>query len=370
MAYGSGGGRIAESTKARIRRASLLKNQDYKLLLEQTSVSDIAIQLGKTSYATILKGFNLADMRRTELEFLLDAAILAEGVAFRHYMGPGDRKLLDLWLENFDIELFKNHFRTKLGTGEWDSADLSRMMDLVSDFRLTLIDQEKLFAAGSLKDILASVRSESLRASLAEVLPHGRDAFDVAIQEADFQKMTFAIGMILDRYYFNNLYAAASAVGGNEGRVMKMLVGTRVDLMNLYWIYRGRRFFDMSPEEALTLIMEVRYHVDFERLTKVAFAAPDAFAAALADTPYAWVFNVEDKEPAIREVEIERNIYKLLFNAVNRVFMSGSLGFQNVAAYLMLKEFEVRDLTAVLEAVRYDFDRRKVDLILIRSLEE
>ena len=48
--------------------------------------------------------------------------------------------------------------------------------------------------------------------------------------------------------------------------------------------------------------------------------------------------------------------------------MSGALGFQNVAAYLMLKEFEVRDIIAIAEAVRYGFDRNKTDSILIRSL--
>jgi V/A-type H+-transporting ATPase subunit C len=69
--------------------------------------------------------------------------------------------------------------------------------------------------------------------------------------------------MILERYYFNNLYADAAGLGGTAGRLLRKLVGTRVDLMNIYWVYRARRFFNMSPEEALTLITKARYHADF-----------------------------------------------------------------------------------------------------------
>ncbi|MDR1977184.1 MAG: V-type ATPase subunit [Synergistaceae bacterium] len=382
MAFGSGGARVAESAKARIRRASLLRNEDFRLLLEQTSVGDIAVQLGKSAYAPMLKGHVLESMRRSELEFLLNVSILAEGVAFGHYTGLGDKRLLNLWLENFDVELLKNHFQTHMKTSEWgDHLDPGKMLDLVSDFRLTLVDQEKLSSSDTLKDILMSVRSESLRSAMMEAVPGGERA--LASWEGDLQRITFALGMILDRYYFDNLYAAVARLGGDEGRMMRMLVGTRVDLMNLYWIYRARRFFDKSPEEALTLIMKARYRLDFGLLTRAAFADPRAMAAALEGTPYARVFdarveNSEDgsgalksealKGEALYEVGVERNIYRFLFAVAERVFLSGALGFQNVAAYLVLKELEVRDLVAVVEMVRYGFDKNRIDLILVRTL--
>jgi V/A-type H+-transporting ATPase subunit C len=363
-----GGARIAESVKARARRASLLQNEDFRLLLEQTSVGDIAAELGKSAYASILKGFVLEEMRRDELEFLLSLSNLAEGAAFGHYAGASDRKLLSLWLETFDIELLKNYFRVKLGTGKKvEYLAPHKMLDLASGFHLTLVDKNKLLAGNTLKETLASVKSETLRASLMEVIPSERENASET-EDPRFQKSVFAVGMILDRYYFDSLYSAVADLGGNEGRMMRMLAGTRVDLMNLYWIYRARRFFNMSPEESLTLIMKARYRLNFELLTKAAFAETRALGAVLEGTPYAWLFDVEGKEAALREMELERNICRLLYALAERVFLSGSLGFQNVAAYLILKELEVRDLVAVVETVRYGFDRNKIDLILVRSL--
>lgn len=364
---GWGGGGIAGAVKARLRRASLLEDDDYRVLLDQTSVGAIALRLGSGSYAPLLKGFSLETMRRMELEFLLDVAILMEGVVFRHYMGSRDRRLLNLWLENFDIELFKNRFRVQLGARQWENRDTDKIPEMVSGFHLTLVDQKKLSEAATVKDLLGAVKNETLRASLAEAVPRGRDGS--ATLTGELQGTPFALGMILDRYYFNSLYMAVSTLPGDEGRMMRTLLGTRIDLMNLYWIYRGRRFFGMSPEEALTSITKVRYRLGFEILTKAAFADPGTWGSVLKGTPYDRVFAVDEENPSVREVEIERNIYQVLWAVVNRVFRAGSLGFHTVAAYLMLKEFEVRDLVAVIEAVRYGFDRDKFGLILIRPLD-
>ncbi|MDR2175874.1 MAG: V-type ATPase subunit [Synergistaceae bacterium] len=376
------GGRIAESSKAKVRKGTLLSREDLRLLLEQTTVGDVALRLGETSYAAVLKGVSLENMRRSELEFLLNVSVLAEGVAFRHYANLEDRKLLDLWLESFDIAMIKEHLRFKMRTAEREQLSPDRMLDIVSDFQLTLVDQEKLLSSSSLRDILASVKKESLRAALSEGIPAGLESV-LADRGPEFQKTMFALGMILDRCYFDSLYAAAAALGGEEGRMMRALVGTRVDLLNLYWIYRARRFFGMSPEESLTLILKARYRVDFGLLTKAAFAPPEAFAPTLAGTPYAAVFGggpapredadssggaASEEDAGLREAAVERRFYRRLLSVVGRVFMSGALGFQNVAAYLMLREFEVRDIVAITEAVRYGFDRSKIDLILIRSL--
>jgi V/A-type H+-transporting ATPase subunit C len=382
-----GGGSIAESSKARVRKGALLRGADLRLLLEQATVGDIALRLRETSYAAVLKGVSLENARRGELEFLLNLSILAEGVAFRHYAGPGDRKFLDLWLESFDIALIKEHLRFRIKTAEWEHLSPDRMLDIVAGFHLTLVDQEKLLSGSSLRDILASIKKDSLRAALSEGVPPG---FENALTErgAEFQKTIFALGMILDRCYFDSLYAAASALGGEEGRAMRSLVGTRADLLNLYWIYRARRFFGMPPEEALTLILKARYRVNFELLTKAAFASPAAFASVLEGTPYAAVFGaappegaapsggaaptegVAPENPALREMAVERRFFRLILSVADRVFLSGALGFQNVAAYLTLKEFEVRDIITIVEAVRYGFGKDRTDPLLIRASEK
>jgi V/A-type H+-transporting ATPase subunit C len=337
-------------------------------MLDLISVNDIAAYLNKSAYAQVLKDLSFERLRRSDLEFLLGVSILVEGLVFKHYASQREKILLDMWLEYFDIMLFKHLFRRKLGTVDWDprlAADKpDRALDVAADYHLTLVDKDKLFLGSTLKDIIMSVKNDRLRADLFEAVPWYDNVS--ATQGLEFPKVGFNTGMILDRYYLDNLYAAVAGFGGTEGRQLRMLVGARVDLMNIYWVYRARRFFNMSPEEALTLVVKARYRADFNLLTKVALAEPDAVKGSLSGTPYASVFEVDIDDKVLREVEIERNVCRFLFSAAQRVFMSGLLGFQNVAAYLLLKELEIRDIIAIVESIRYGFDKNKANLFLIR----
>jgi vacuolar-type H+-ATPase subunit C/Vma6 len=127
----------------------------------------------------------------------------------------------------------------------------------------------------------------------------------------------------------------------------------------------------MSPEEALTLILKARYRAGFDVLTKFAFAEPNAAAGVLADTIYSGIFEFNEKDNenvALREMRLESRVSKMLLSVAERVFLSGGQGFQNVVAYLTLKEFEIRDITAIMESVRYGFDKNETAMFLIRAL--
>ena len=358
-----GGGRIALSTKARVRRSELLSSKDFRALLEQPSVSAVAASLDATPYGKALEGLSLNDVRRTELEFRLGTSVLREALAFRSYMGAGYRRLLDLWLQVYDIEFFKDHFRRRFGADPTAAQEEERMFGLFPDFRPTLLDRNALLAAQTPGAMLASIRDERLRAALKETLPVKDDGAEVLGEDAC--RVSFALGMTLDRYYLDSLYKAVLAVGGMEGRLLVRLVGVRLDLVNLYWIYRCRRFFGLSPEQALATVTRSRYRADFDLLSRVAFSELSAWDGVLEGTPYAGLFRSDEADPSLREAEVELHLCRTLRRVAGEMFRSGAPGWHNVGAYLMLKGFEVRDLITVIEAVRYDYDRRRVGRLLI-----
>ena len=363
-----GGGRIALSAKARVRRSELLSSKDFRALLEQPSVSAVAVSLDATPYGKALEGLSLNDVRRTELEFRLETSLLRDALAFRSYMGAGCRHLLDLWLQAYDIELFKDHFRRRFGSDP-AAREEERMFGLFPDFRSTLLDRNALLAAQTPGAMLASIRDERLRAALKETLPVKDDGTEVSGEDAC--RVSFALGMALDRYYFDSLYGAVLPVGGLEGRLLARLVGVRLDLVNLYWIYRCRRFFGLSPEQALATVTRSRYRADFDLLSRAAFSELSAWDDVLEGTPYAGIFRSDEADPSIeedpslREAEVELRLCRVLCRVAGEMFRSGAPGWHNVGAYLMLKGFEVRDLITVIEAVRYDYDRRRVGRLLI-----
>ena len=125
----------------------------------------------------------------------------------------------------------------------------------------------------------------------------------------DACSVSFALGMALDRYYFDSLYGAVLPVGGLEGRLLARLVGVRVDLVNLYWIYRCRRFFSLSPEQALATVTRSRYRADFGLLSRAAFSELSAWDDVLEGTPCAGIFRSDEADPSFFFV-----LYSLAFN--------------------------------------------------------
>ncbi|NLL36666.1 MAG: V-type ATPase subunit [Fretibacterium sp.] len=364
---------ISASCKVRYRRSTLMTGGDYARLLEEETVRGIARLLSKTSYASILKDVNLEAVRRSELESHLSFAIFQEAESFRPYLSASSRKLLELWFESFDIVLFKLRFRSRFGGGmtggfeeKEEGLDEAEILNLLSEYRLTLVDQKKLFAAQTPREFVEAVNNERLRQSLLEALLQNGEEERFPSGET-FQKLSFAFGTILDQQYYNALFVAGGHLPGAEGSLVQRLIGTRVDLLNLYWIYRGRRFFCMSPEQALTLVTRVRYRLNFDFLSRVAFAPLESWPELLAQTPYAVVFGAKDSGE-LREIEMVRNLCRVLAQTASTLFMSGTMGFHHVVSYLNLKEFEVRDLIAVIEAVRYGFNREKIGSLLIQPL--
>ncbi|MDR1741608.1 MAG: V-type ATPase subunit [Synergistaceae bacterium] len=368
------GGMIAASVKARIRRSELMGSDELGSLLEKGSVREIAASLAREgAYAQLLRGVDLNSVRRSELEFLMSLALLEEGIVFWRYIDDSHRRLLQAWLCTFDIGLLKSHIRGDAFLAEneeWGHIALDKAMELAAGYRLTLVDGDKLKNAKTLNEIVASVKDRVLREAMTETMSFEGGGSAVLIDGKRAQ-LAFSLGMAMDRWYFDRLYSYVSEVRGSEGSALRLLVGTRVDLVNLYWIYRARRFFALSPEEALTLILKARFRAKFDVLSAAAFAEPDSFSGVLANTPYAGVFDADpdadDHGDAWREVEIERNIYRHLMSVVGQIFTANKIGFQNIAAYLTLKETEMRDIVAVIEAARYGFNKRDAGAILVRA---
>ena len=354
MSFLATGERAAVTAKARIYRGRLLSPSDYARLLDCETVGEIAAYLARTeSYAPYLAALHPEGMHRGELEGVLTVIPLLEEIPFCHYLGPGRKVLLRAWGERFDGDIIKRMLRI-LATGR---GSLEALRSRTESVPLTLVDREKLFASRTFRDVLAALEGSPLREILADPLKR-------AEKEG---KNLFRAKMALDSFFLTRILSAGKKLSGSEGRGVRTLFGTRADLINLYWIYRGRRFFAMSPEEALSITLPVRYRLSFQTLSTFAFA-PDipSLVDFLSRSVYGEAFRIrQEEEVEVSEMALEHNLYRILRRTAAKIFSSGTSGVHVVLAYLTLKELEVKDLFTIIEDVRYHYDRKKAREFLI-----
>jgi V/A-type H+-transporting ATPase subunit C len=174
----------------------------------------------------------------------------------------------------------------------------------------------------------------------------------------------------LDRSNESSLFKALTNLGSDERRGLQPLFGARLDLFNIYILYRALTFYELSPEEILNLILPVQYKINLhflggaihdesfehtiERLRHRFAVYADIFASGLSD-----------ENP---QLSIERNIKRYLYKLAYKLVKTGSPGFHTVMGYFLLKEYEITDIIRITEAVRYGYDRRLAAAYLIRPI--
>lgn len=358
MMFVAGGERFSSSAKARVRKGTLLGAEKLKQLLESRSVADVAHQLTDTPYARFLPA-DVGDIHRDRFEFLLTISKIKEAQDFLSCAGLVRGEFLKIWLEQQDIMMLKNKIWDIYSGRDnccWDVVAYEREFEGVA---FPLLDKHKLFSANELPEILGSIKDSRLVTYIEE-----------AVKRYGGVSKTVVIGAAIDFYQNNRIFDAAKGFSGTEKDGIFSLIGVEADILNVSWIYRARKFFNMSDEMALALALPCRYRVQFDTLKLIASLPPERMHEPIVSASYSSLLPHHQSEGLSDAALLERNMQRIIRQNAIRVFQSGGFGLHLVLAYLILKEIEVMDLNVIIESVRYDFDRRTAVELLAHPLAE
>ncbi len=358
MSISSFGIRAAISVKARTLSGTLMTNELFRTLLACATVGEIAVCLsGVSGYGDVFGDAHPETLHRSDLEARLYLVPFARMLPFLHYADPVRRRILLSWKARFDGDVIKRVLRFVQAQGG-EREILGRM---VAKVPLTSVDGERLLSAESIEDVLAALSGSPFHEVLKEPLRRMRRQGETL----------FSAEMAIDTSVIDALTASFAPLGGEEKRQLLLLLGTRADLLSMYWIYRAKRFFGLSPEEIIGRLLRLRYRAPFRLLSALARAeSPDSFRSLIESSHYASVFStIPAKRNEIEEMALEASMYRLIRNTACRVRDSGTPGIHVVLAWLVLLEIEILDIITIIEDVRYRLDRASARRFLSRDIE-
>ena len=358
MKYDPGGERLSATAKAKVRKGTLLSAGTFRRLLECSHVSDVAHMLRSTYYADYLPA-DAETLHRNEIEFHLLNTMKNEVQSFFSSADLKRRAFLKLWLERWDIQLIKS-IVWKTYVGRIDSnVEVKDEIESPSPDS-SLIDRQKLLSSNNIEEVIASIKNEKLVMYMEESMkrPVGK------------RSPALAIGLALDMFQNNRTFDAANCFSGKEKEGLLSLVGTYMDSMNIISMYRGKKYFNTSDEITLSLAFCTRYRVNFEMLKTIASLPSERMWELLVNTKYASLLPTEggsESDEISSVAGITRRMRFIQRTNALKVFRGGGAGVHFVLAYLILREFEILSLNAVIEIVRYNYDRDKVEKLLALS---
>lgn len=341
----------AINAKIKAISSKMLADSDFENLIELDTVQAAFNYLyNNTYYKEDLEELSGKEIHRRQLELNLKKSIISAENFSKKYLGSNSKKFIEHYFKKYEIEDLKIILRTILIENEENYlAD-----NLVYIERNPEIDFQNLVQASSFNDLqsaLAGVR-------YVDILNEYEDQYHKT-------KNLFPIEMSLDFYYFSTLDKLSNRLSKNDRKFAREIVGTQIDLLNLQWIYRIKRYYNLSAGEILNYIIPFHFRITKEELHDMSQTDKAAdLNKFISYTPYKNLL-----ETAIREENIvfERFFLNYILNRVEKIKTSSFFSIANVIAYLYIKEYEVRDIVTIIEGVRYSLAREDIKKYLIRE---
>jgi len=337
----------AINTKIRALEGQLLSNRDYERLLEMNNLSEITQYLkNNTSYGSTLSEVEAEHVSIEQLEVLFKRALFKKIQGFIHYFVDDYKQLFRILFMRYEIEDLKLFIRALVR-----QEDLSKVMEFMVILGVSkTFDYDKLRQSKTLEDLVFALKGTQYY-----------DLLTYYIDEAP-ERRIFYMEMNLDRYYFKRLIDQVDKLSAGDRDAMKEILGKNTDILNLQWVYRGRRFYKLTSEELLNYTLLGGHSLKYNALKELCYAnSIDDAVNQIKESPYGFLVSQKDFE-IFMELNMERYIYDefLKLKKVNHMNIIESM------VYMHQLEYEVRDLFTIFEAKKYGFNKAETLTYLVR----
>ena len=327
-------------TKVLAMQAKLLTEKDFENIANLKSVPEAIDYLKeKPAYADYVNRMDVSLYHRGNVEKVLYQSLFDDYTRIFRFAGMEQKKFLKIYWKRYEIDLI--NYCLRIIFNHYDKPfDLEYKKEFFDKYSQISID--KLITSRNIVELVDNLRGTEYYAPLQKL----RDAEDANLFDYD---------LALDLYYFSSMWKKNKRLlKGKELELYTRDCGTKIDLLNIQWIYRAKKYYHMLPPDIYSLTIPIHYRISVEEF-KMLVEAPtlEEFERQLGTTYYA-------KKLVGFEGKKLEHIYK---ECLKRLYLSdrrkNPYSIATVNTYLFLKEEEIYKLTTALECIRYGLSSRE-----------
>lgn len=318
-----------------------LSYADYDELLSRSSVNEIYAYLMTTGYREVLSSLTREQIHRTEIEKALRHEMIREYGRVYSFMDISGKRMLEFWFMQREIEFLKRGLRHLYNneSSEWIEGE-----DEFEEFfeGHTKINCGMVEHAATLDKLIEACADTPY----AEVLKRSRSL------NADY----FMMANALDKYYYVSAWRAKEKyLKGDAKRLFENVFGTEIDINNIIWIYRSKRYFNLEPDIITAWMLPVHHKLSTQDLKRLAHGSWEDVISFAEGTVYRTLFDGIN-----RGYFPEENARRIQAALAKRIFTQNPESLAAVYAYFDLKEIEILNITTVIESIRYGHGRQTI----------
>ena len=239
------------STKIRAMQSKLINEEQIREILELSSIPQVTAYLKRTpEYSKVWASLDEASTHRGQLEKLLKASIFHNFSKIYQFANPEQRRFLDLYSRRYEIRVLKEIMTNLFDHRDTDPVDVSPYREFFR--RHSRLDIDRLVACTNMEEFINALKGNEFYGPLSR------------IQNRE-NALLFDYGMALDLYYFSLIWHVRKKLfSGNDLKEITMAYGEKFDMLNLQFISRSKRYFNMAPADIYALLIPMNYKLKKE----------------------------------------------------------------------------------------------------------
>ncbi|MDR0286740.1 MAG: V-type ATPase subunit [Clostridiales bacterium] len=333
----------AVTAKIKAMYSKLLTSDQYDILMTKHSVGEIVAWLKESpGYSNVLSVLNENSVHRGDFEKVFQVSLLSDGEKIAKMLGRNERNLLNLLLSSYEYEELKLIIRS-IRTGDKIPQSVFTVYDKVHIGKSKNLDLWKCYESRNMAELVDNLRGTKYYSLLRVYAADGSDATPLDIE------------MSMDAHYLLRLVSATKDyLSRSEMKNAEDFFGREIDILNLMWIYRCRKYYKFTREGTLNHIIPFNYKMSKDDVYKLAGSSTDEFKEIARSSKYGSIFAPED------DMLWDQKLTEYLYKLYRRHFTTDMFSFTTVLAYIYLKGIDINNIITIIEAVRYGLNATEI----------
>lgn len=338
------------TTKVRSMESRLITDEQFREMAALETVADAMEYLKRQpDYADVFSNLEETELHRSAIEQRLTLSQYEDFAKLYQFANLTQRKFLDLYFMHYEITLLKKCLRNVLDHRNPD-LDLSVFQEFFD--RHSKLDLMKLASSADLFEFISNL--------------DGSPYYDLLSHMDDVEKPTlFDYEVHLDLLYFKTVWKIRGKyLSREEQKLLTRCFGSKLDLLNIQWIYRSKKYYKLVPADIYALVIPSNYRLKSDEIVKlVETGTLEEFQTVLQNTFYGKMKLGEMAEQLSLEDLYER-ILNQIYNSTSR---NNPYSIAILNSYLYFKELEIQKIITTIESIRYGVDPAEIISYVVKN---
>lgn len=342
------------NAKIKAMIGTLLKNDEYEMLCNLKSVEELGLKLREfPEYKKEVDSIGSSELSRMPIEQKIILSLYDDYARIYSFIGNfNTRKFLDGYFLKNEIHIIKLLLCMVYDEREITYSTLE-LNDLIG--KKFHIDVEKLKKSKNVPEFIENLNGTEFYHVLSSV--HNEDT------------SLFKLEMQLDLYYYMHLWRLKNKYLDKTNSVLiNHLVGSEIDMRNITWIYRLKKYYKVETNLIYTYLIPIHYRLKPTDLNRMAETkSTDEMLTEILASPYGKLLQGKSIEKGVDKLE------SIVYKEMGRLYRVAGIMHPNslavILSFIFFKELEIENIISLLEGVRYGLEPKEI-LTYLNLLKE